>query len=68
MVPVSAGGAVPAGYAPSASSQSLLDTEIDPDEFFCPVCGVELARSDFDRAEDDYYCPYCSTRQTPSLV
>lgn len=38
------------------------------DEYFCPVCGVGLSRSDFDKPERDYYCPYCSTRQTPSAI
>lgn len=37
-------------------------------EYFCPVCGVELGRSNFDTPERDYYCPYCSTRSTPSAV
>lgn len=37
-------------------------------EYFCPVCGVELRRSNFDTPERDYYCPYCSTRSTPSAV
>ena len=38
------------------------------DEYYCPVCGIGLARSDFDTPERDYYCPFCSTRQTPSLL
>jgi hypothetical protein len=38
------------------------------DEYFCPVCGVPLARSDFEKPEDQYFCPYCSTRQTPARV
>jgi DNA-directed RNA polymerase subunit RPC12/RpoP len=37
------------------------------DEYFCPVCGIGLAQSDFDKPEKEYYCPYCSTRQTPSV-
>ena len=40
----------------------------DPDEYFCPVCGVELSRSSFMTAEQDYYCPFCATRQTPAVV
>jgi DNA-directed RNA polymerase subunit RPC12/RpoP len=36
------------------------------DEYFCPVCGIGLTRSDLEKAEDEYYCPYCSTRQMPS--
>ena len=38
------------------------------DRYFCPVCGIGLATSDFDTPPKHYYCPYCSTRQTPSLV
>lgn len=37
-------------------------------EYFCPVCGEELVRSNFDTPERDYSCPYCSTRSTPSAV
>lgn len=40
----------------------------DADEYFCPVCGIDLASSDFKTPERDYYCPFCSTRQTPSVV
>jgi len=31
----------------------------------CPVCGVELGRSNFDTPAIDYYCPVCTTRQMP---
>jgi len=44
---------------------ALLD-EID--EYFCPVCGVELSISNFLTSERDYYCPSCATRQTPAVV
>ena len=37
----------------------------DGDRYFCPVCGIGLAKSDFDMPPEHYYCPYCSTRQTP---
>ena len=40
----------------------------DLDEYFCPVCGVELPLSSFMTAEQDYYCPFCATRQTPAVV
>lgn len=40
----------------------------EADEYFCPVCGIGLAKSDFDTPAKHYYCPHCSTRQTPSLV
>ena len=36
--------------------------------FFCPICGIDLARSDFDKALCDYNCPYCCSRQKPSQV
>jgi predicted RNA-binding Zn-ribbon protein involved in translation (DUF1610 family) len=34
-------------------------------KYECPVCGVELARSNFDTPAVDYYCPVCTTRQMP---
>lgn len=34
-------------------------------EYWCPVCGVELAQSNFDTPENDYYCPVCTSRQLP---
>jgi len=36
--------------------------------YVCPVCGIELSRSDFDTPAADYYCPYCSSQQTPQQV
>ena len=36
--------------------------------FVCPVCGIEVFRSDFDAPAGDYYCPYCSSQQTPQQV
>lgn len=36
--------------------------------FFCPVCGIELERSNYDTPERDYYCPFCSTQSMPSAV
>jgi DNA-directed RNA polymerase subunit RPC12/RpoP len=38
------------------------------DEYFCPVCGIELSLSNFLTPEHDYYCPYCATRQTPAVL
>jgi rubrerythrin len=43
----------------------LLD---EVDEYFCPVCGVELSVSNFLTSERDYYCPSCATRQTPAVI
>lgn len=53
---------------PATSSDDPFTPEAEADEYFCPVCGIGLARSDFDTPETDYYCPFCSTRQTPSVV
>ncbi|MBI3647385.1 MAG: hypothetical protein HY240_01265 [Actinobacteria bacterium] len=38
------------------------------EEFYCPVCGGGLSRSDLETPARDYYCPFCSTRQTPSTL
>ncbi len=51
----------------TVSAGNPLTPEGEADEYFCPVCGIELAQSDFDTPERDYFCPFCSTRQTPSL-
>ena len=40
----------------------------EADDYFCPVCGIGLSKSDFDTPEKHYYCPFCSTRQTPSVL
>ncbi len=34
--------------------------------YFCPVCGIELEQSDFDKPGEYYSCPFCSSQQTPS--
>jgi len=41
---------------------------VDANEYFCPVCGIELAKSNFETPTRHYYCPYCSTQQRPTLV
>jgi DNA-directed RNA polymerase subunit RPC12/RpoP len=54
---------------PLGSGDRMEPQEADIEfEYFCPVCGVELGRSNFDTPERDYYCPHCSTRSTPSAV
>lgn len=55
-----------------------LRTRVSPDDrstsfdlsndYFCPVCGIELSLSNFLTPEDEYYCPFCATRQTPAIV
>jgi rubredoxin len=34
--------------------------------YFCPICGIDLEVSDFERPPVDYYCPVCGSQQTPS--
>jgi hypothetical protein len=36
--------------------------------YYCPVCGIPLEQTDFDKPEDDYYCPLCGSRRTPSQM
>lgn len=36
--------------------------------YYCPICGIELAVSNYDTPDRDYYCPYCSSPQGPSRV
>ncbi len=36
--------------------------------YFCPICGVELAVSNYETPVEHYFCPYCSTEQRPSRV
>jgi len=50
------------------SSGRPVQLEAEAVAYFCPVCGIELAQSDFDKPEIDYYCPFCSTRQTPAVL
>jgi rubrerythrin len=55
-------------HGSSATERSALDTlsETFVTTYFCPVCGIELEESDFDKPPDDYYCPFCSTQLPPS--
>jgi hypothetical protein len=48
--------------------QELHVPDAPADQYSCPVCGIELSRSNFDTPARDYYCPFCSTRQTPTVV
>jgi rubredoxin len=34
--------------------------------YFCPICGIDLELSDFQKTPEDYYCPFCGSQQTPS--
>jgi rubredoxin len=39
-----------------------------PFDYYCPICGIELAESNFETFDRDYFCPYCSTQQRASRV
>lgn len=36
--------------------------------YYCPICGIDLGRPDFDKAPEDYSCPSCCSQQRPSRV
>src|SRR6266545_7817757 len=61
------GGQVTVERVPIVSGQTLV-ADGEADDYFCPVCGIGLSKSDVDTPEKDYYCPFCSTRQTPSVL
>jgi uncharacterized Zn finger protein (UPF0148 family) len=35
-------------------------------DYYCPVCGIELVKSNYETYDRDYFCPYCSTQQQAS--
>jgi rubredoxin len=37
-------------------------------EYYCPVCGADLAESNYETFDAEYYCPVCSTQLRPSRV
>ena len=39
-----------------------------PFEYYCPICGIELAQSNYEAFDEYYYCPYCSTQHRASRV
>jgi rubredoxin len=39
-----------------------------PFEYYCPICGVDLAESNYETFDADYFCPVCATQQRPSRV
>lgn len=39
-----------------------------PFDYYCPMCGIGLARSNYETFDTSYFCPYCSTQQRPSRV
>jgi rubredoxin len=40
----------------------------EPFRYYCPICGIELAKSNYETFDKDYFCPYCSTQQRASRV
>lgn len=47
-----------------------MEPEVDDTGFlfYCPDCGIELERSNYDTPEPDYSCPLCGTSSMPSAV
>ena len=39
-----------------------------PFDYFCPICGISLSKSNYETFDSEYFCPYCSSRQRPSRV
>jgi rubredoxin len=37
-------------------------------DYYCPICGVDLAESNFEAFDAEYYCPVCGTQQRASRV
>jgi len=44
----------------------LTRTVDGPFDYYCPICGIELMRSNYETFDKNYFCPYCSTQQRPS--
>jgi len=43
-----------------------IPTPRDAFDYYCPICGVDLSESDFNRFDAEYFCPLCSSQQRPS--
>jgi rubredoxin len=39
-----------------------------PFDYYCPVCGADLAESNYETFDAEYFCPVCSTQLRPSKV
>lgn len=39
-----------------------------PFDYYCPICGIDLAKSNYESFDRDYYCPYCGTQQRASRM
>ena len=37
-------------------------------DYFCPVCGIALSKSNYETFDAEYFCPYCSSQLRPSRV
>ena len=35
-------------------------------DYYCPICGVELAESNYEAFDAEYSCPGCGTQQRAS--
>jgi hypothetical protein len=53
---------------PLLSPHGYFEADDDADEYFCPICGEGLSKSNFTTPGEDYYCPSCGTPQTPSRL
>jgi CRISPR/Cas system-associated protein Cas10 (large subunit of type III CRISPR-Cas system) len=37
-------------------------------DYYCPICGIELAETDHERLDAEYFCPVCATQQRASRI
>jgi hypothetical protein len=58
----------PAGKERVRGGAVVSRSEASVVAYYCPICGIPLEQSDFERPEDDYYCPFCSSQETPSQM
>lgn len=35
-------------------------------EYHCPICGADLAESNYEAFDAEYFCPVCATQQRPA--
>jgi len=53
------------GQALTMPREDPYELAVASDEYFCPVCGIGLAQSDFAKPEKDYYCPTAAPGRRP---
>jgi rubredoxin len=39
-----------------------------PFDYYCPVCGADLAESNYEEFDAEYLCPVCSTQLRPMRI